>query len=444
MMHKLGNSTILVFVSLLVLGQLSAPLMVSAYEITDITVTTKWTFNTGTQMETSPAIGDLVGDSHYEIVVADNYNKTIYCLDYQGNLLWNTTLPKIIESSPVIRDINDDGTKEVLIAASDFLCYTNLGVLLWNVSVSGEIFRTEAAVADINNDGNDEIVIHTQKFVFCLDGQGHQLWNYTTTGSLRGTALLVDLNNDNHLEVLLGNENTNVTCLNDAGSYVWHYYSGKYISGSMQAADLGNDGKIEVVFGAQDTFFCLNATGFQQWNYTIPSTTWGFDKSTPTISDLTNNGKLEILIGDLDGYLYCIEENGSLLWHYDVGNLLITQPRLYDFNTDGTFEIVITNNRLHFLYANGTTISDYSMSAIYSDAILFDFDLNGKVDLLFNTYPHMVFLTELTVTENVPEPTPSPSPSPSTSGSGLTMVFVISAIAGGMTLLVIARRRKHL
>lgn len=76
--------------------------------------------------------------------------------------------------------------------------------------------------------------------------------------------------------------------------------------------------------------------------------------SSPTLADLTGDGKLEILAGGDDGNLHAIRHDGTILWTYQVANAInpyVAQPTatsvirgapsVGDLDGDGDMEIVI-------------------------------------------------------------------------------------------------------
>ena len=94
--------------------------------------------------------------------------------------------------------------------------------------------------------------------------------------------------------------------------------------------------------------------------------TRGYMHSSPLLYDINQDGTREIIVGDMAGYVYCFDCNGSLVWEYyagdafdvsvspipewfnrevrensDVGNMTIqSSPAAGDIDGDGYAEIV--------------------------------------------------------------------------------------------------------
>ncbi len=64
-----------------------------------------------------PVIGDIDRDGELEIIIT---NSTVHCLDHLGNVRWETPwVHNMITSSPVIADLNGNGTLEMLYGSYD-------------------------------------------------------------------------------------------------------------------------------------------------------------------------------------------------------------------------------------------------------------------------------------------------------------------------------------
>jgi len=73
---------------------------------------------------------------------------------------------------------------------------------------------------------------------------------------------------------------------------------------------------------------------------------WGF-LASPVLADLDNDGRLEIIVTGLDGFVYAIRSDGSPLPGFPVpvlfnGTLakIVSSPALYDVNGDGILDLV--------------------------------------------------------------------------------------------------------
>ena len=80
----------------------------------------------------------------------------------------------------------------------------------------------------------------------------------------------------------------------------------------------------------------------------------GVTYSSPTLADLTGNGKLDIIVGGRDGMVYAVDANGVLLWQFNAAaaiNAVVpfpsttgieSAPAVGDLDGDGWPEVVIS------------------------------------------------------------------------------------------------------
>ena len=69
--------------------------------------------------------------------------------------------------------------------------------------------------------------------------------------------------------------------------------------------------------------------------------------STSSLLDVNNNGYTDVLVGSIDGILYCIEgKNGTVLWDFNTrkyyyNSEILMRPLIADIDNNGTFEVII-------------------------------------------------------------------------------------------------------
>ncbi len=87
-----------------------------------------WSYAAGDKIESSPALGDIDGDGHLEVVVGCR-DGLVYALNGEdGSFLWSYTTGGQVKSSPALGDIDDDGNLEVVVGSADFSVYALNGV----------------------------------------------------------------------------------------------------------------------------------------------------------------------------------------------------------------------------------------------------------------------------------------------------------------------------
>jgi len=187
------------------------------------------------------------------------------------------------------------------------------GVILHEVELVGAV-ETAPAIKDIDGDGNPEIVVVTENRCECYEHDLTLKWRvdeHSTPSSDYGTstAAIADINDDGEDEIIF------------TGGH-WTPENGKEVG-----------------------LFVVSKTGqvlcFQRL------ATWTSMDSMPTLYDLNDNGKLDIITNDDSGKMYCTRWNPvtgqlDLVWQKSLSSApLNCSPLLLDVDGDGMREIVM-------------------------------------------------------------------------------------------------------
>ncbi|NJL05892.1 MAG: PQQ-binding-like beta-propeller repeat protein [Chloroflexaceae bacterium] len=256
---------------------------------------------------TSPAIGDVTGDGVPEIVYAGNYRVHVRGVD---------ALYRFPYVSP-----------------GDNPAATEFG---WPQFVLDTIWASPA-IADINNDGINDIVIgvdaHNESWYF----RESDTWRYTKEGG-------------------------DLYVFNGDGSIQWIVNQDEIFQSSPAVVDTDNDGNYEIIAGT-GTFYseaknrpvgryisAWNHTGGPyegsnyRWRTPLPAQTFG----SPAVGNLIDNGRLEVVVGGMDGFVYALDAStGQLLWRVQPQTLQgplpapLYSPVLADYDGDGLQDVFI-------------------------------------------------------------------------------------------------------
>jgi outer membrane protein assembly factor BamB len=244
-------------------------------------------------------------------------------------------------------------------------------------------------------------------FISCLIAQAQvpQIkWWFDVLDSSFGQSAAGDIDKDGKLEIVFGcyRNDSSIYALNaENGSLLWKYNAK---SGNAEGCndvaialyDVDNDDTLEVIVPSScnpKTFCFRGKTGAVQWQ----TPTAGSD-SPPTIADIDNDGKAEILHGGFDGHVLCINsEDGTVGWSKTIfANAWVqTAPTITDLNNDGQPDFVVgtwafsPDTSKIYAYTAGTQnllwskpVADY----IYHGTAVADFDHDGKQELVVGDY----------------------------------------------------------
>lgn len=247
-------------------------------------------------------------------------------------------------------------------------------------------------------------------------------WYYDVNDASFGNAAMGDIDKDNKLEIVFStyrNDSTVYALNAEDGSLLWKRNTGGCNDVAPIIYDVDLDGDLEVILPSSCVAktFCLNGlTGAIEWQ----ANTRGSD-SPPTIADIDNDQKPEILHGEFGGYVICLNgEDGSQAWELavDLNSWIQTAPVILDLDQNGQLDFVVANWNFgtdHKIFAfrgdNQVKLWDNDLpnDYMYHGASYADLDKDGKPELAIGSYDGKLYVLNgengsLLFADSVPSP----------------------------------------
>jgi hypothetical protein len=186
----------------------------------------------GSHFPGSPAVGDIDNDGHLEMIVQCSSGR-IYALNHDGTVMsgWESKWVysnRTFAGSIALADLTGDGYLEIVIPGMNSNCYIyryNATTLPnWPQPYASEgSTESSPVIADLDNDGSLDIMIGSEEgrlSAWNLSGEYIPGFPIQLNGFVRGTPVVTDLDYDGDVELI-------ATCW-DKNVYVWDLEAGHY------------------------------------------------------------------------------------------------------------------------------------------------------------------------------------------------------------------------
>ncbi|MCD4746584.1 MAG: T9SS type A sorting domain-containing protein [Bacteroidales bacterium] len=364
-------------------------------------------------------------------IIAGSSNGVFYVKNYQGNDFsgWPKTGLEPIRTKAAVGDIDPDYPGlEIVVPSETGTVYVwhNDGtpVTGWPQSiVNGVTGRCKSPVIfDIDNDGTLEIIIGQGNVnVFNHDGTMYPGWPKTLDGDCSATVSVADVDNDGVVEICAlswysvylwdkdGNNEPGWPLLNVAGEMSY---------AQPVLADLDDDGDMEIIHAYYDQWsspsqnhvgiYHHDGTNFDNWPQDYPGP---HAFVTPVVGDLDNDGDLEIFGGGHTFDVMAKHHTGETVagWPVQIGTALDGSPIVFDIDDDGNRDIVVAEDGvvgmcdIWAFHGDGSTVVDWPVPtpapALMNSAAVGDVDGDGDIEIALITMYGVISLWTL---ENIP------------------------------------------
>jgi len=205
----------------------------------------------------SPISADIDGDGHVEIIYGtgnyfhDDRGKYIKVWNYDGTLKFKLDTVGRTFSTPMVADIDGDGTLEILATTLEgyIYCWDSTGTLRfatqtisYKATSADPIFSSPIAL-DTDNDGKMEIMYAQGAQVIIVNYLGQQISSINDREMIfeqfKGSIAVRDIDNDGYLDVISGGNTTDKT---QAVVYRWSFKNPTRVS---QNYSIGRDQLIQ-------------------------------------------------------------------------------------------------------------------------------------------------------------------------------------------------------
>jgi subtilisin family serine protease len=277
-----------------------------------------WPRSAAERVRGAVALADLDGDGALEMVLTGGgaccgLTGTVHAWRSDGSELpnWPIQVESNVQTTPAVGDLDGDGDLEVVVHAWENIYafhHDASTVAGWPIAYAGT--HTSPLVADIDGDGSDEVVAFGHLSIQILDGDGAPR---STTFSQGGAfayseAALGDVNGDGRPEICVGDDDGDVYVVDvEAGLRPgWPVRVGGDVT-ACSVADVDGDGLQEIVAASEDSLvYAWNGDG------TAAPGVWPKPLSSPLFStaaagDLDGDGAIDLMIGNAEGDFYVYE-----------------------------------------------------------------------------------------------------------------------------------------
>ena len=296
----------------------------------------------GASFHSSPAIASVdSNETTLETIIGcDDGNLYVLKSDGTGASGWPVTVGDTLFSSPAVADIAGDYHKEIVIGAKDgkVYAYDYLGTLLWEHATGSPIYRTPA-LADLDKDGKCEVVASSGGNLYALEGDGSAYpgsWPYSAGAGTLTSPAVGDVDGDGALEIAAvaygytAPVQSLVLLLRPNGTLFGGSWPVAIDTVIVADPVLGNvispASDLEIVAGGVNgAVYVLNTSG-ALWA-TVPRVT-GAIETSPILTQIDPDGELEIVVssrwyepipGAWHGVVTAIDNTGSISSGWPLG-----------------------------------------------------------------------------------------------------------------------------
>lgn len=169
-------------------------------------------------------------------------------------------------------------------------------------------------------------------------------------------------------------------------------------------ADINGDGRLEIIFGSADGYvYCLDDQGRTLWKTQASLSTTQSIQFTPQVADIDHSGRDSIIAVTNDPGVVRLNSTGAIVWRYNSTSVLYSGGTLVDVNGDGVLDVLTGGNMRQVIALDGRTGALLPVSYAVGGAgywpTIVDLDGSGSPEIVFDGYDKNVHAYSLGGTE---------------------------------------------
>ncbi len=306
-----------------------------------------------------------------------------------------------IMSDLVWADLTGEGNGQILAATSDdgqLHCLNGDGTVAWAFCPGGERFADSISVGRAESGSPDALIFIVSRYrsTFALDSVGKLVWKkYFPAASIFGGPTVAGAPGKE--VILFGGDRGRLFAVKADGGLLWYFIAGGEIHGAPAAGDVDGDGRIEVFFGSKDYYlYSLRDDGSLRWRRKTRPVGDGV-ASSPILADIDGDGRVEVLCASWDHHAYCYDaENGTLKWEAELSGRIRNGLAVADLNNDGKLEVLVGDvSGMALLSSEGRVIWEFRKKdgemVVAVPPVIGDVTGDGTPNVVFGTQTGSIY-----------------------------------------------------
>ena len=295
-----------------------------------------------------------------------------------------------ITASPVVADVNGDGSPEIMVAADRIYLTDPRGrnIRGWPVRLGGPMASTPAIYKTEDSAtiyvGSDDDSLHVLSF----EGKPPDGFPFRTGGDVFSSPWVGDLDGDGLPEIAFGSDDGGIYLLDQEGQPLkgWPVKTGGYVSASPTVVDT-RSGKAIIIGSWDRRLYVLDEAGqaLNGWPRTLDFPIW----SSAAAADVDGDGWAEIVVAT--SQLFVFRGDGRPLPGFParLGGYAVASPAIGDIDGDGRPEIVVCSDRVYAFRTDGRPVPGFPVNVgayLWASPILLDVDGDGRPEIVVGDF----------------------------------------------------------